>query len=59
MVGIKWVHTFPKGISLKVNVIVQLEFELVLYDATVQHVNHYAMVIPPIQSVEAKYRIIF
>ena len=37
------VHTFPKGISPKVNVIVQLEFELAYYDVAVQHVSHYAM----------------
>ena len=38
----KEVHAFPKGISLKVNVIVQLEFEFVYYDLVIQHFNHYA-----------------
>ena len=34
--GDKWVHTFPKGISPKVNVIARLEFELATYDVAVQ-----------------------
>ena len=39
------VHTFPKGISLKVNVIAQLEIELSSsYDVVVaQLINHNAM----------------
>ena len=37
------VRTFPLGISLKVNALVQLEFELVYDDIAVQHVNHYAL----------------
>ena len=32
---------FPKNISLKVNAIVPLEFELVNYDFAVQHFSHY------------------
>ena len=32
----------PRGISPKVNIIAQLEFELTYYDIVVQHVNHYA-----------------
>ena len=36
-------RTFPKGISLKVNVIVRLEFELAFYDVAVLLVNHYAI----------------
>ena len=48
-VGDKLVHTFPKGISLKVNVIARLEFELTYYDAAVQHISHYS---PPIISSE-------
>ena len=36
------VHTFPKGICTKGNVIARLEFELVDYEFIVQHVNHYA-----------------
>ena len=35
-----------KGISPKVNVIVQLEFELAYYNFTVQLVNHYTMETP-------------
>ena len=35
------VHTFPKGICPKVNVVVRLEFELMYYDSAVQHFNHY------------------
>ena len=37
----KGVHTFPKGISPKVNVIVRLKFELTYNGVTVQHVSHY------------------
>ena len=37
----KKIHTFPKGISMKVNVITSLDFE-----ATVQHFIHYAMDTP-------------
>ena len=35
------VLTFLKDITLKVNVIVQPEFEVVYYDATVKHFRHY------------------
>ena len=31
---------FPRGISPKVNVIEQLEFELINYDVTVQYICH-------------------
>ena len=34
-------HTFPKAISLKVSIIVQIEFELTYYNATVHHISHY------------------
>ena len=34
------IHTFPKGISPKVNVIALLEFELAYYDVAVQHISH-------------------
>ena len=37
----KGIHTFPKGISLKMNVIVQLEFELAYYDSAVHRFNSY------------------
>ena len=32
---------FPRGISPKVNVIPQLDFELIYYDVAVQHINHH------------------
>ena len=37
----KGVHTFPKGICLKVNVIERLEFKLTYYNSTVRSFNHY------------------
>ena len=43
--AVRWdkeVFTFPKGISLKVNVITWLEFKLACYDITVQNISHYA-----------------
>ena len=36
------IHTFPKGICPKVNVIARLEFELAYYNSAVQRFNHYA-----------------
>ena len=39
----KGVHTFPKGISLKVYGILQLEFKLVYYNIAVLHISHYIM----------------
>ena len=36
------IHTFPKVISPKVNIIMRLEFELAHNNAIVQHVRHYA-----------------
>ena len=41
--GNKGVHTFFKGICVKVNVIVQLESELAYYNVAVQHISHNAM----------------
>ena len=42
------VHAFPKSISLNVNVIAWLEYEISSFKAAVQHINHYAMgVLPP------------
>ena len=38
--GDKRVHTFPKGISPKGNIIARLEFELAYYDVTVKHLSH-------------------
>ena len=37
----KGIHTFPKVICPKVNIIGWPEFELTYYDSAVQHVNHY------------------
>ena len=36
----KGFYTFRKGISPKMNVIVQLEFELAHFEAAVQHFSH-------------------
>ena len=33
--------------SLKINVIVQLEFELAYYDVTVQYISHYTIETSP------------
>ena len=38
---INGIHTFPKGICPKVNVIARLEFELAYYDFAVHRFNHY------------------
>ena len=43
----KGVHTFPKGISLKVTIIAWMEFELTFYNVTVQHVSHDTTGTPP------------
>ena len=43
----KGVHTFPKGICPKVNVIARLEFELAYYDSAVHRFNHYTTRRPP------------
>ena len=46
----KGVHTFPKGICPKVNVIARLEYELAYYDSVVHRFNHYTTRrTPPIQ----------
>ena len=42
----KGVHSIPKSISLKVNVIAQLEFDLVYNVFSVLHVSHYVTGIP-------------
>ena len=41
------VHTFPKGICPKVNVIGRLEYELAYYDPAVHRFNHYTTRTPP------------
>ena len=45
----KRVHTFPKGICLKVNVIARLEYELTYCDSTVHCFNHYTTRTPPLR----------
>ena len=40
----KGVHTFPKGICPKVNVIARLEYELAYYDSAVHRFNHYTQI---------------
>ena len=37
----KGVYTFPKRISLKVNVIARFKFRLVYFEVTVQYINDY------------------
>ena len=41
------VHTFAEGISPKLNVITQLEFELSYYNVTIQDVIHNTESTPP------------
>ena len=43
----KRVHAFSNGISLKVNVIMRLDFELAYFEAAVQHFRLYVMMTPP------------
>ena len=42
----KGVHTFPKAIFSKVNVIARLEYELAYYDSAAHRFNHYTMRTP-------------
>ena len=51
----KGVHTFPKGICLKVNVIARLEYELTYYESAVHHFNHYT---PTRTPPDFKFRLI-
>ena len=48
----KGVHTFPKGICPKVNVIARLEYELEYYDSAVHRFNHYTTRTPPLRDLE-------
>ena len=41
------VHTFPKGICPKVDVLARLEFELAFYDSAVLRINHNTTGTPP------------
>ena len=47
----KGVHTFPKGICPKVNVIARLEYELAYYDSAVHRFDHYTTRIPRIKVI--------
>ena len=38
---IRGIHTFPKGICPKMNVLARLEFELACYDSATQSFNNY------------------
>ena len=44
----KGVHTFPKGICQKVNIITRLEYELAYYNSAVHRFNHYTTRTPPL-----------
>ena len=46
------VHTFPKGINSKVDVIAQLEFELCNYDIAVEHASYYTTETPSESTLE-------
>ena len=48
----KGVHTFPKGICPKVNVIARLEYELAYYDSAVHCFNHYTTRTPPYTHIQ-------
>ena len=41
----KGVHTFPKGICPKGNIIARLEYELAYYDSAVHRFNHYTTIL--------------
>ena len=47
LIGWGGVHAFPKGISLKVNVIAQLEVEFTYFEAAVQDISPDALETPP------------
>ena len=51
----KGVHTFPKGICPKVNVIARLEHELAYYDSAVHRFNHYTTRTPPCAQLSNLY----
>ena len=48
----KGVHSFPKGISPKVNIIERLEFELAYSDSAFKHFIPYTTGTPPLFLVE-------
>ena len=54
--GDKWVYIFPKGISPKVNVKAQLEFELAYLKAIIKHFSHYTTCTLPHRRMRKKKR---
>ena len=54
----KGVHTFPKGIFPKVNVISRLEYELAYYDSAVHRFNYYTTR-TPLESEKSKVSLCF
>ena len=40
----KGIHTFRKGINLKENITVRLEFEHIYLDVAVQYISHFLIV---------------
>ena len=50
------VHTFPKGICWKVNVIGWLEFELAYNNSAVQRFNHYTTGTPPLNLEKQQHK---
>ena len=56
MTGDKKFYTFPKGISVKMNGIVWMGFELANYNVNVRHVNQYATdIFPQLGKVKSNY----
>ena len=55
----KDVHTFFKGISLKVNVIARLEFELAYYKVAVQHFSYNNRGKSPLFSLEFSFLLLW
>ena len=50
-VGDKGIYTFPKGVSLRVNMIAWLEFEFAYFEAAVRHFDFYATPTPPLTTI--------
>ena len=48
------VHAFYKDISLKMNIIAQLEFELACFKVAVRHFNYYTMGSPQKRNYKTK-----
>ena len=52
----KGVHTFPKGICPKINVIARLEYELAYYDSAVHRFNHNTTRTPHVPKVKSNHK---